>query len=92
MKRGGSSADYFAPASFPPTSISADLGKLGRISVKFVPSGSTAQRTTCGSARMFESGIYEGAIEFRGEGGYTNFSATRIDGLIGRDQLLCVGN
>ncbi len=91
LRHGVSSAEYSAPAKFTATSISANLGKLGVISVNFLPSGSTAQRSICGSSRSFETGVYEGQIEFHGEGGYTNFSAAKVDALLGPwSNFLCI--
>ncbi|HET7484341.1 MAG TPA: hypothetical protein VFJ64_03100 [Solirubrobacterales bacterium] len=41
---------------------------------------------------MFESGTYEGNIEFHGEGGYSDVTATSVDGLVGPiTNFFCVG-
>jgi len=93
LRRGGSSAEYSAPANLTPTSIDADLGSLGRISVNFVPSGVAARHSVCGKPRTFESGAYEGEIAFHGEGGYADAAATKVDGLVGPwTNFFCIGS
>lgn len=70
---------YTAPASVSRTSIDADLGELGRISVARVPTGRTKKvRQGCepGSAKQVEAERYEGIIEFHGEEGFAEASAT----------------
>jgi hypothetical protein len=71
---------YFAPATVTDALIEADLGAVGAISVAFVPSGSIAEeRTGCskGDFVQFDAGTYQGTIEFHGEEGYTEASATQ---------------
>lgn len=71
---------YFAPATVTDALIEADLGSVGAISVAFVPSGSIAEeRTGCprGDFVQFDAGTYQGTIEFHGEEGYTEASATQ---------------
>jgi len=61
------------------TTIEADLGELGRISLKLVPTGrKKTVRTGCeGRAHSrVEAARYEGTIEFHGEEGFTDVSAT----------------
>jgi hypothetical protein len=55
------------------TSIKADLGEVGRIDVDFVPSGKPrTERAECGGKRFtFDSGHYDGVIDFEGEHGYS---------------------
>jgi hypothetical protein len=72
---------YAAPATVTETTIDADLGKLGKISVTRVPTGRTRTvRLGCkpGSTKQVEVEIerYEGTIEFHGEEGFTEVSAT----------------
>jgi hypothetical protein len=76
------SVAYFAPATITKTSIQASLGDLGEIDVEFQPSGrATKEKSACGDERVaFDSGFYEGTIEFNGEEGYTQVSATRAKG------------
>jgi hypothetical protein len=66
------------------TSIQADLGELGEISVAFHPSGQPATaRSKCGGKPVsFDSGYYEGNIDFHGEEGYTEVEATSVPGNI----------
>jgi hypothetical protein len=75
---------YSAPATVTETSIQADLGELGEISVTFHPSGQPATaRPKCGGKPVsFDSGYYEGRIDFHGEEGYTEVEATSVPGSI----------
>ncbi|MGV1048553.1 MAG: hypothetical protein ACOYD4_08550 [Solirubrobacterales bacterium] len=73
---------YTAPATITESSIQANLGTLGEISVGFQRSGrpATAQ---CGKETIsFDSGHFEGRIEFHGEEGYTDAEATSVPGNI----------
>lgn len=73
---------YNAPATVTETSIQADLGALGEISVTFQRSG-VAATARCGREMIsFDSGSYEGKIEFHGEEGYTAVVATSVPGSI----------
>jgi len=73
---------YKAPATITETSIQANLGALGEISVTFQRSG-TAATAECGHEKIrFDSGLYEGKIEFHGEEGYTDIVATSAPGSI----------
>jgi hypothetical protein len=70
---------YLTSATMSPTSIDADLGKLGRISVTRVPIGRTKMvHWGCkpGSMKRVEAERYEGTIEFHGEEGFTEVSET----------------
>jgi hypothetical protein len=70
---------YTAPATVTRTTIDADLGKLGRISVTRVPTGRTKTvRQGCGrkSTKQVAAERYEGIIEFHGEEGFADVSAT----------------
>jgi hypothetical protein len=75
---------YSAPATVTETSIQADLGDLGEIAVTFHPSGRPARaRPECGGKPVsFDSGYYEGRIDFHGEEGYTEVEATSVPGNI----------
>jgi hypothetical protein len=81
VNRKGSSATYsgFRSVSVTGTTISADLGSLGSIDVHFVPSGKPrSESSVCDPKPIeFESGFYEGQIDFEGEEGYTDAHATR---------------
>jgi hypothetical protein len=70
---------YGAPATVSRTTIEADLGKLGRILVTRVPTGRMKTvRGGCkpGSTKRVEVERYEGTIEFHGEEGFAEVSAT----------------
>jgi hypothetical protein len=78
----GKGVTYTAPATVTETSIQADLGALGEISVTFERSG-IAATAKCGREKVsFDSGRYEGKIEFHGEEGYTDVVATSVPGSI----------
>jgi hypothetical protein len=70
---------YGGPARVTPTTIDADLGKLGKISVTRVATGGTTELPLkCGSrkTKRVSTERYEGTIEFHGEEGFTDVSAT----------------
>jgi hypothetical protein len=73
---------YRAPATVTETSIQADLGALGAIAVTFQRSGMAATAGCDGDEVRFDSGRYEGTIEFHGEEGYTGVAATSVPGNI----------
>ena len=76
--RGGRTT-YTAPASVTTGSIRADLGSLGRVDVSRHPSGleKTLHPKCFGGPLTYESGTYEGLIEFNGEQGYTRARSIR---------------
>lgn len=81
LVRGRNTVFYTAPATVSRTTIDADLGKLGRISVTRVPTGRTKTvRWGCkpGSTKQVEAERYEGTIEFHGEEGFADVSATSV--------------
>jgi hypothetical protein len=74
-------ASYSAPATVTETSIQANLGDLGEIAVTFQRSNQ-ARSVPCGRQTIrFDSGNYEGTIDFRGEEGYTSVEATSAPGI-----------
>lgn len=76
----GESVSYVAPATVTETSMQADLGELGEISVNFRRTNEAAT-VPCGKRTIrFDSGQYEGKIVFHGEEGYTNVEATTVPG------------
>jgi hypothetical protein len=88
-------AIYSAPATVTENSIQADLGALGEIAVTFQPSGQTRTvRSKCGGKSVsFDSGYYEGKIDFHGEEGYAAVEATRAAGGLGLLlNILCPGS
>lgn len=63
------------------TSIHADLGKLGEMTLAFRPSGGKASvnRPGCtGGDFALAAGSYEGTLEFHGEENYTDVTATSV--------------
>jgi hypothetical protein len=70
---------YAAPATVSPSRIDADLGTLGRISVKRVPTGRTETVRDCekGGRKQVAAARYEGTIEFHGEEEFTEVTAAR---------------
>lgn len=70
---------YSAPATVTDTEIRVDLGSLGRIAVDFKPTGKGEFVPKCGPREKipYEKGFYEGEIEFHGEEGFADVSATR---------------
>jgi hypothetical protein len=78
----GKGVSYRAPAAVTETSIQADLGELGEISVSFQRTNQ-ATSVPCGKKTIrFDSGVYEGKIVFKGEEGYTSAEATSVPGNI----------
>lgn len=84
---------YFTRASVGPGSIEADLGRIGRIDVKFVSSGgSHTERSVCGKAVAVQSGRYEGTIDVEGEERYSQVHATSARGEASTAlSLVCAG-
>jgi hypothetical protein len=78
--RYGSGALYVAPAVVSADFFKADLGALGRIDLAIHPSGQKEKiHIRCSrQTYLFETGFYEGTVEFEGEGDYTSASATQI--------------
>jgi len=78
----GKGAFYKAPATLTETSMQADLGELGEISVSFHRTGEPTS-ASCGKETIaFDSGEYEGKIDFHGEEGYTSLEASAAPGNI----------
>jgi hypothetical protein len=78
---------YSAPGKVTPTIIKAKFGHLGRISVRFEPSGrerNVRVRRKCMKGRpsvvTSRLGRFVGTIKFRGERGYTRTSAHSAQG------------
>jgi hypothetical protein len=80
VRKGQTGVSYTAPAVVTETSIAADLGNLGRISVDFHPTGQAlAKHPGCkGVSLPVAEGSYEGTISFHGEEGYTDAEATSV--------------
>lgn len=80
VQKGHTGAVYTVSAVVTKTSIAADLGALGRISVGFHPTGRVVtKRVGCtGSSQAIAEGSYEGTISFHGEDGYTDAETTSV--------------
>jgi hypothetical protein len=82
----GSGATYFVRrgVQVTETTVFADLGKLGSIDLHFVPSGEPrVERSVCNPHPIeFDSGFYEGRIDFEGEEGYAEAHRARARGEI----------
>jgi hypothetical protein len=76
----GSGTTYVAPAVVSEDFFEADLGPFGRVDLALHPSGRTRKiHVRCSKqSYSFESGTYDGVVEFKGEQGYTRASATQI--------------
>lgn len=89
----GAASVYYAQGSGGAHRIEARLGALGRISVRFRPSGRKrvtvlrggAAAVSCAAPRRIvrRLGTFTGTIEFRGEDGYTEVATTRARGSVG---------
>ncbi len=76
----GSGTYYSAPATVSEDFVKAELGSFGRVDLAIHPSGAERKiHIRCSKETYpFESGEYEGVVEFEGEDGYTRADATRI--------------
>jgi hypothetical protein len=86
LGRENAIVSYAVPATVSPTTIEADLGKLGKISVRRVRTRRTKTvRFGCEQRRKrtVPAERYEGTIEFHGEEGFADVSATSVPALIG---------
>lgn len=76
---------YLAPATVTATTIDADLGAVGRISVDFEPVGQPERiHSDCdkgGSAKV-QPGFWVGTVELNGEEGFTHAEATRVKSIV----------
>jgi hypothetical protein len=78
---------YVARGTVTPGRIEATFGDLGRVAVRFRPSGQIARskpRRRCRGADRFTRrfGVFAGTVRFTGEGGYIAVRAHRAKGLI----------
>lgn len=81
-RKGHMSVTYSAPATVTETSIAADLGALGGISVSFHPDAQLVTKSfkCAGQEVEVAVGNYEGTIAFHGEEGYTEVETTSVPG------------
>lgn len=90
----GAGAIYEAPATVTSEGIEAELGGLGRISLRTQPLGAEeTTRSACSKKPVrYEAMALVGEIEFNGEQGYTRASATRVKDLVKPFlDLVCAG-
>lgn len=85
--RSGAITAYVARGTVTPTRVEASFGELGRVAVRFRPSGriATSQpRRHCRGADHFTSrlGVFVGNVRFRGENHYVSVRAHRAKGRI----------
>lgn len=76
---------YVAPASVTDTSIDADLGAVGELSVAFEPSGPPESvDTSCEQAGPvpYEPGAWVGTIDIEGEEGFTRVQRSRAKAIV----------
>lgn len=76
----GSRVTYRAPATVTETSMQANLGELGEISVGFHRANQATAVPCRNRTVRFDSGSYEGTIVFHGEEGYMSAEATTVPG------------
>lgn len=82
--RRGSAVSYFVRAPFDGKRIDARFGKLGRVSVRFDPSGPLQREDQPGGSRCkggdstSQSGRFVGTIRFRGERGFTTVRRSSV--------------
>jgi hypothetical protein len=79
VSRPGELAIYRKPGRVTNEGIWANFGDLGRIAMRFHPSGKFAlEQPPCERSKIvFRSGFYAGSIVFHGEQGYTGLTARR---------------
>jgi len=85
----GSAAYLVRRQAARPDQIKASFGKLGRIALRFQPSGppkaQSALGSECvGSAPTRQKGRFTGSLRFRGEGGFTTVHSSSVKGEIFR--------
>lgn len=84
-RAGGGLVTYEVPARARRGVIKANLGTLGWIDLRFDAKSLKSYpplRRCRGKSTQEELGTFRGTMRFRGEGGYTRFSAKRIQGWV----------
>jgi hypothetical protein len=87
VSRGSNFSAYLAQRQGNAKRLSASFGELGRVSVRFHPSGkviSSQPQAGCKGPDHFttRAGVFVGQIHFSGEGGYTSLNAHRAKGTV----------
>lgn len=92
---GGAEAEYVVPGAVTARRVRANLGRFGRVAVRFRASSSVHRSKGRGCDReseTLEKGAFTGAIHFRGEEGFTAVAATRTSGSVTQSSaFLCSG-
>ncbi|HEV7399632.1 MAG TPA: hypothetical protein VGN84_05115 [Solirubrobacterales bacterium] len=89
---------YVARGKVSPTAIHAGFGSLGRVDMRFQPSGAVTHgkrhRHCIGADRYtIRPGVFVGSLRFRGEGGYTSAKVRRVKGKVVTPRTLrCFGS
>jgi hypothetical protein len=78
---------YLARGKVSPTAIDAGFGALGRVGMRFHPSGGVTHgkrhKHCIGPDRYtIQPGVFVGSVRFRGEGGYTSAKVHRVKGKV----------
>lgn len=75
------STSYLARAKLSGNRLSADFGGLGRVAMRFDPSGTPPSRS-CedGQRRLTSRGVFIGSLRFRGEADYLGVDVRRVEG------------
>jgi len=87
LKRGVAATAYVARGTVTPRRITASFGDLGRVAVRFRPSGRIATskpRRHCRGTDHYTShlGVFVGKVRFRGEDHYVSVRAHRAKGRV----------
>jgi hypothetical protein len=87
----GASATYLVPGTFGRRRIVAQFGDLGSLDVTFHPSGKLGRyHPQCTRSRYrVKKGVWEGSINFTGDGGYTTLAATQAKPTFLFDPQVC---
>jgi len=88
---GRAATVYIARGTVTPGRVQASFGDLGRVAMRFLPSGQISLSKPlrhCNGASLYKSrlGVFAGSFQFKGENGYISVHAHRAKGAI-RDSL-----
>ncbi|MDX6653500.1 MAG: hypothetical protein QOH18_192 [Solirubrobacterales bacterium] len=89
LKRAGASALYFPKGTLSGGKLEARLGKLGVVSLRFVPRRVTFRppyKDCTGPRTRIEHGVFVGTLRFDGEGGYAHLLRRAIPGTLLRQR------
>ena len=80
---GAAITTYIARGKVSSAGLRASFADLGRVAVHFHPSRHAALARGChGGSHSLVSGVFRGAIDFEGEGGYTSAHLHRAKGIV----------